>query len=457
MDVEALSGRTVDHLPLEAAAVLVAVLGIVLVRRSPRLVFAGWCAVVCFVPVWVSLHVKVDFEPHVVASLALLACLLPIASRRRGGPVPRFTWGDALFLGLVVAGLVAIASGRVTFSDMFVLLVQWTAAYLAGRLVAHRVPLPWVYGTISVVFSVVAALALVEFLTGFNPFVLVPGHNSLHDTWASIQVRGGRPRAEGAFGHSIALGSSLALVVPLAMQAPFRTVVRLGMVVLMIAASVVTFSRIGLVTAVLGAVLSVALPAAQLPARLRLAVAGGMVAVGAGFASLVSSVFSAAGTEATDSADYRLQLLTLIPGLRPFGYASSAYTLPDGHVVLANVASADGTEHSIDNALLLVGLTYGWVPLACVLLLLLGGLWCLLRGRATAPTIAVLAQVPAFATVALITQYSTLAWFLGGLAVFTQAQVRRRSDDAPPIDDAAAPPSPELVATGPGKTIPSLV
>ena len=96
-----------------------------------------------------------------------------------------------------------------------------------------------------------------------------------------------------------------------------------------------------------------------------------------------------------------------------------------------------------------MGLTYGWVPLACVLAMLLAGVGCLLTGRATAPTIALLAQVPAFATVALITQYSTFTWFVAGLAVFSQATLRRAHAQPPPGEPAGerdAHASPELVS-----------
>jgi hypothetical protein len=218
------------------------------------------------------------------------------------------------------------------------------------------------------------------------------------------------------------------------------------MVVLMLAATVVTFSRIGLVTAVIGAVVTVLSLGGRLPARLRVAVVAGLVVVGAASASLVSQVFSAAGAEATNSADYRLELLKLVPDLMPFGYSSSAYTQATGQLVLANVQSSDGTLHSIDNALLLVGLTYGWVPLAFVLAMLVLGLACVLSGRAAPPTIAVLAQVPAFATVALITQYSTVTWFMAGLAVYAQSVAGARSAPLPRQ-------SPEMVGDVPEKQV----
>jgi hypothetical protein len=76
------------------------------------------------------------------------------------------------------------------------------------------------------------------------------------------------------------------------------------------------------------------------------------------------------------------------------------------------------------------------VSLLFAVLLLAAGGFAVVTLRASAPTIALVAQVPAFATVALITQYSTMVFFVGGLAVFAQA-VRRRSGPAGPLSEAA--------------------
>jgi len=456
VDVLALSGGGLSQLPVLGAVLVLLALGLLVMARAPRLAFAGWLVGICFVPVWVGVTLKVGLESHVIASVGLLAALLPVlVHRRRLAPV-RLTWGDGLFAAFVLTSLIPIVSGRVSFSEVFVVAVQWTAAFLAGRLVGYRVPLTWVYGAMAIAFTAVAGLALVEFAAHWNPFLDIPGDAYLRHVWAVLQDRGGRIRAEGAFGHSIALGASLALAVPITLAAPFRITVRLGMVVLMLAAVVVTFSRIGMVTAVLGAVLAVLFLRNELPRRLRVAATAGLVVVGVACASLVSSVFTAAGSEATNSADYRLALLNLVPSLQPFGWASTAYQLADGRTVLANVESTDGTLHSIDNALLLVGLSYGWVPMVIVLLMILAAVVCLLSRRVTAPTLALVAQVPAFATVALITQYSTLTWFIAGLAVFSQSVVTRATETGPPPGKADQQPvekytnaSPEMVQSIP--------
>jgi hypothetical protein len=427
VEVLALSGGSLADLTLLGAVGVVLAGVLLLMARMPRLAFAGWLVVLCFVPVWVGITFVVGLEGHVVATVGLLLSVLPGLVRGNLLTPPKLTWGDALFAAFLVVTLVAVLSGRVTFSATFVACVQWAAAFLAGRLVGYRVRLSWVYGALAVAFTVVAVLALVEFAVGWNPFLGISGDSSLRGTWGVVEFRGGGGRTEGAFGHSIALGAGLALAVPLALAAPFRTAVRLPMVLLMLAATVVTFSRIGLVTAALGAVLAVLFLGSDLPRRLRVAVSAGLVVVGIAFAPLVSGVFAAAGSEAANSAGYRLQLLALLPDLQPFGWASTAYQVA-GQTVLANVPTTDGLLQTIDNALLLVGLSYGWVPLVVLLLGLLMAVRCLVSGRVTAPTVSLVAQIPAFATVALITQYSTFTWFVAGLAVFSQSVVTRESD-----------------------------
>jgi hypothetical protein len=448
VSVLALSVESLAGLPVLGAVSVVLVAVLLVMARAPRLAFAGWLVVLCFVPVWVGITFVVGLEGHVVATIGLLLSLLPGLIRGKLLTPPRLTWGDGLFAAFLLVTLLAVLSGRVTFSATFVVYVQWAAAFLAGRLVGYRVRLSWIYCALAIVFTVVSALALVEFAAGWNPFLGISGDSSLRGTWGVVEFRGGGGRTEGAFGHSIALGATLALAVPLALAAPFRTAVRLPIVLLMLAATVVTFSRIGLVTAGLGAVLAVLFLGSELPRRLRVAVSAGLVVVGIAFAPLVSGVFAAAGSEAANSAGYRLQLLALLPDLQPFGWASTAYQVA-GQTVLANVPTTDGLLQTIDNALLLVGLSYGWVPLVVLLLGLLVAVRCLVSGRVTAPTISLVAQIPAFATVALITQYSTFTWFVAGLAVFSQSVVTKQLDPPARTDDARTLPVAELQQRSP--------
>jgi hypothetical protein len=281
------------------------------------------------------------------------------------------------------------------------------------------------------VFSLLAVTTLAENLTGTNLFQSFPGSPGLHALWDDIQVRGGVARAEGAFGHSIALGATLAIALPLVLAAPVRAWVRVTATALMLGAVVVTYSRIGLITAVLGVVLTV-LVARELTVRLRMVLVVAGAAVLAVAVPLLSRVFLAAGDEATNSAAYRADLLDLVGDIDVLGLSSAFSRGPDGSVRF-------GTFRSIDSALILHGLTYGWLALAVVLVLLAGAVAAVVLRRATAPTIAIAASVPALATVALITQYATLVWFVAGLAVWAQA-ARPTSAPAPLAD--ASPPLP---------------
>ncbi|MGY1706839.1 hypothetical protein ACI79C_19915 [Geodermatophilus sp. SYSU D00697] len=438
MDVLAVPGQAVDTVLLAGAVAAVGALGVVAMRHAPRLALAVWLLVLCLVPVWAGISIVLEWEPEVLVTLVVLAVLVSLRPRGGAPLAGRLTLADGVVVLFVLAGLVPIATGATSISDVFVLVAQWTGAFLVGRLVGQRVGLQWVYGAVAVAFTLVAVLALVEFATGWNPFVQIPGQGRLHVDWAPIQERGGRARAEGAFGHSIALGASLALAVPLTLAAPFRAAVRVPMAVLMVAASAVTFSRVGLATAVFGIALCVAFLRSGLSTRVRVVVTAGLVVVGAGFASLLSGVFAAAGSEATDSAGYRWALLELVPDIELFGRSSSAYGLASGERFF-------GGFRSIDNALLLLGLRYGWVPLVLVTVLLLAACGYVLSGRATAPTIAVVAQIPSFVSVALITQYATFLWFVAGLAVYSQSVARKGVQPARNGPLREVGPSPEMV------------
>ena len=411
------------------------VLAVVVLRRWPRLAVLAYLLVLAFVPVWAGLNVKVFLEPQVLVGLLVLLPLLPSAGRHRVRPVV----ADGLLALFVLASLAPLLVGRSSLTSVFDVAVQWLGAYLVGRFLAVRTGDDWVLRVIALVFSVVALLALVEYATGVNVFLLVPGTGPEHQVWATLQERGGVLRAEGAFGHSIALGAALSMAVPLTLASSYRVGVRLGMVALMVAGVVVTFSRIGLVCTALGIVLSLLARRDQLPARLRVLLAGALAVGAAVVAPLLTRVFAAAGSEASDSAAYRGDLLDLVADMRSLGFSSAFYRAPDGTVYF-------GGFRSIDSALILEGLTYGWVPLAIAVVALAGGVLAVLARRASAPTIALVAQIPALATVALITQYSTMVFLVAGLAVHAQS-VRGRPrttgpTTGPTTERPAGTPSP---------------
>jgi len=408
----ALTGPVVDRSLLLALALVVAFVGFLVLRRSPRLAVCVWICVLAFVPIWLGVNVGFNgnyyLPPATAAGLLVLAALLPI-------PRLRLSWVDGLVVLVVVAAVCSLYTGSasIAVSALFSIVTYYVIAYLVGRFAPLKVDARWLHAAIAIVFTVVALLAVIEGLTHWNPFVEIHAGNSLYTIWGSIQERGGVPRAEGAFGHSIALGSSLALAVPLTLAAPFRLWVRAGMVLLMLVGTVFTFSRIGMICALLGLVLSILFMRDAITRKARIVLVAVMLAVSAVLFPLVAAVFDDAGSEASDSANYRGDLLSLIGTMNPIGVASSAEKNSAGNLYF-------GDFRSIDSQLILTGLTNGVIVLLGILVALAGGIILLVRRKASPATIALVAQIPAFATVALITQYSIFVWFVAGLAATTQ-------------------------------------
>ncbi|WP_435093196.1 hypothetical protein [Clavibacter michiganensis] len=409
---------------LAAAVVLVAgALLLLVLRRAPRAAVVVWFAALCAVPVWAGVPLGAFYlPPATVAAVLVILAVVPVAGFRVS-PL------DVLVVLMTAAGFAGVVVGGgagVGLSTLVTFLTYALPGYALGRFAAHRIGMASLQSIVAVVFTLVALLAVVEFALGWNPFVLIPGNGALRTAWATLQVRGGIVRAEGAFGHSIALGSALAIAIPLTLASRFRLLVRLVMTSVMLLAAVLTFSRVGMLGAVLGLALSIVFLRDAISLRVRVTVTAGVVLVVAAVAPFVQTVFDDAGTEATNSSDYRGDLYGLVPGMGILGTASSAYRGSDGRVFY-------GGFRSIDSQLVLTGLTFGLLVAGAVLVALAVGVWLVLRGHATAATIALVAQIPALASVALITQYATLVWFLAGVAATSQI-LRRDAPPAPPPD-----------------------
>jgi hypothetical protein len=71
------------------------------------------------------------------------------------------------------------------------------------------------------------------------------------------------------------------------------------------------------------------------------------------------------------------------------------------------------------------------IPLALFVLMLVICAWVVISGRGSPAAVAVLSQIPALATVALITQYAQFLWFVAGVAVAACSveTPRRRADE----------------------------
>ena len=395
-----------DRLVLLVPAVLLAALGGLFLRSRPKAAILLWLCVVCLVPVWLGATVSVYFTPAILSAAIVLVLLLPLHNVRYG-------WGDLFVLFFVLASLLPVITGGSTRTTVFVVLAQWWLPFLLGRLAPLRSGLDWIYGCIAVLFTLVAILAILEFVLKHNLFVALSSSNELYMQLSKLQVRGGLIRAEGAFGHSIALGSSIALAIPFTLAAPFRLGIRAAMTGVMLCGTVVTFSRTAMICAGLSVILSVMFLRDGISRRVRVAVVAAVATLAVVLVPLVSSTFAAAGSEATNSAEYRGNLLSLLPDVSLSGFTAVARVSPAGELYF-------GRFHSIDSALILTGLTYGWLTLVIAIGLLASATVLVVIRRGSPATIAVVAQIPALATVALITQYATFVWFVAGVAVYSQ-------------------------------------
>lgn len=387
---------------LLAIALVGVIAGALIFRAAPRLAFAAWTGVLFFVPIWVGFSLG-----YFYSAITLVTLLCVMAASAHGFRFTKVDWILIAF-GLLVTG--SFAFGGVALGHLLIAVLDWLLPYLFGRVVLARVGIHFISACIAVAAVCAAALAIVEFVTGTNLFVLMRWDNIGYTLWSTLQPRGGFVRAEGAFGHSIALGASLSIASVFVLATRWKLGIRIACLAVLGVAVVLTFSRIGLVSLALGIVLSIAFLAGLLTTRARLTVAaisilGALVAV-----PFLNEVFSAAGTEASGSADYRLDLVSLVSLMAPLGRSPGYQVLPNGEVFV-------GSFQSIDSVLILLGLRFGYIPLILLLCLLVTAVVAMFRSRANPPLIAVIAQIPTFATVDLITQLPYLVWFCGGLAV----------------------------------------
>lgn len=406
---------------LAAIAASAGAIAIVLFRASPRSAFVLWTAVLFLVPIWVGVTVGFFWAAITLVTIAAIA-----ANLRDLRLVPL----DGLVAAFALIVVVLFVLRLSALSPTVIALLEWVVPYAWGRIVLARVPGPFVVRALATAGTVVAALAIVEFATSVNVFSTLPGPGPAA-TWAGLQPRGPFIRAEGAFGHSIALGAALAMCAPFVLASRWRTPVLLVALAIVASATVVTFSRIGILTLATSIALGVAL-LPGLARRVRWGVALGGLAAAAAVLPFLIDVFAEAGDEAGGSAEYRGGLLSLLSEVQLVGSAGDwSGRVVDGEYL--------GTyARSVDNTLLVIGVRFGWVPMLLVIGIFLGVVILLLRRGASPASIAVVAQIPALLAVALITQFGMLLWFLVGLAASWDAQAHGPRERAGLVSAAPA-------------------
>lgn len=366
-----------------------------------------WVGVVCFVPVWAHVQLFVSWQPAAYVGLFVLGLMLLNPAGRR---LPLF-WYDGVFaLFVLMCVLPALLTGA-DLNTQLTPITKWLLAYAVGRTLYSRAGADHLYRVLAVSFGVVSVFAIVEYVMQYNVFADFPmgKGNAMYQLWAGVRLRAGHWRVEAAFGNSIPLGVSLGITLPMVLMARLRPWLKATILTLITITLALTLSRLGVVVAVLSVVLLLFARGSGINVGARVAGAAGLgVALLAALPSVLATV-NAAGEEAAESALYRERLWELVSTLQPFGLASSAHRSPSGVLYFDSF-------RSIDNAALLTGLTYGWVPVLILGYLLVAMVVAYLKGQFNPPLIGVLAHTPALISVAFITQYEMYVFAVAGMA-----------------------------------------
>ena len=400
-----------------AAALLVAAMW-----RRPRLALLTWLLSVAMVPHWIGFSAM--FFVPIQSAIALLAIVAIGASSGF-----RFSVFDVYFAAVIGIAVVVVLLGGGSQQFWVDLILQWVFPYLVARVVVPATGVRFAVNSVAIIFAIVGGLAVIEFLLSWHPYVGLVTNSPLYRNWGSIQIRGGLERSEWAFGHSIALGGSLALAIPFVLRATFGRSWKLLMLVLVIAGTASTLSRGAIIAALLTLLLCTLVYNRN---GIRATLALTTCAALAVFPDRLRE-FAYGGTSETQlSAGHRGDLYwTLLPILSPFGRSDD--------LALTRYVS-------VDSAFLYIAIYFGWVMAIMLLIPLAVIAIRLISGKASMLEAGLLGHLPLLLTVALITQYQSFLFFVAGFAVQVAATGRVKphpDDQATPLkNDGAGAPAP---------------
>lgn len=387
--------------PATVLACVTAILFVLVATLHPRVAFVAWVVACAFIPFWVGVSSPFYLPPTSIVGLLILASCF----YKNKWVVNKLDAWVLVFCTLcLICGVVGISRQ----GDVTNVATQWLLSFVVGRLLIQRIGLRFAFSVIALTFAAVGAFAVIEFFSDWNPYYSWAIDNAQYTAWGHEQERGGIVRAEWAFGHSIALGCSLAVAIPITAATNFSNRTKLIIYVLLLTGAVVSFSRSGGVAAVLAVGLVIVTYRDNLRNRGRVLLLGMVSLVAFIAVPYISKVFETEGRLATVSSDYRFTLNDLIPTMNPLGLANG-YTEPK-----AGEYYFQGFK-SIDSTFILLGVSFGYLLAAIAIIGSALVTIRVLRGTTSASAIALVAVIPALFTVALITQFGSLVWFIIGI------------------------------------------
>lgn len=389
------AGQTLTLLALSCGA-----LTLVAFWSHPKLSYVVWLLSLTMVPIWISIDLAANVPAHCIVALLAIAATLPRTNLT-------FTKYDAYFLVFLFLSFAAVLIGGSTSASWAQILLRWGIPYLAARVLVSAVGVRFAVNAIAIILGVVGGLAVLELVLSWHPFSGLSTASLEYEIWNTIQVRSGIDRSEWAFGHSIALGGSLAMSIPFILRSSLGNALKLVLFVMVLLGIISTASRGALIAAAFTAAICLLYLARNRVARtagLLVMTVAALLAVSA-VDTLLQGWARGSTDEEQSSFEYRNYLYsTFLPEIEWFG-RSPIY-----------VAGATRNQ-STDSAILQLGLSFGWVVLIGALLPLALGVVRVVVGRASTPEIAIVGQIPLFTTVALITQYESLIFVVAGTAV----------------------------------------
>ena len=368
----------------------------------PRVALVVWLLSMVMIPEWVGVDLLAPVPVPAYCAVAVAALVACLAKSR-----VRFTIFDAYFVAfLSLALLASLYSGtnKALWAEMA---IRWGVPFFAARIIVAATGVRFAANAIAAVLGMVGALAFLEMTFVWHPFVAwdFSSNAQAFQAWHSIQVRGGRDRSEWAFGHSIALGGSLALAIPFIFASTYPRLAKVALLTAIGAGILAADSRAALLSGALTGVLCLTIFVRSSIIRVVGLLCTSLAALTMVplYGALLQIWARGDTAEERISAGYRDQLYAqYLEGISWFGRSRTL--------------DASSTA-SFDSAILRTGLEFGWVIVGLALIPFAVSALRVVAGRASIAEVAIIGQTPLFATVALITQYQSLVFMVVGIAV----------------------------------------
>jgi hypothetical protein len=386
--------------------------------RRPRVALVAWLLSLTMLPSWLGVDIFADVP---IQSLIAIAAIIAIVGSMGFKP-NKFDFYFCTFLVISLAAVLLAGSSQAIWGQFA---LQWAPSYLVARVVISATGIRFAVRAVAVVFALVGGLALIELLFTWHPYAAfmadAPQHQKFNESFqkfdesfgmqrgaGDIQTRAGVDRSEWAFGHSLALGGALALAVPFILGSTFGRLLKALMLALALAGIVATASRAALIAAVVTLILYNLAYFAKPGVRVTMAVitCAGVALIPDQLNSFALGVTS----EEQESAAYRSYLYQTLPSELPAVGKADFVTFTSSGVQI-------GRFPSIDGAFLWIGVSFGWVIVALLLIPFAVMAVRLIAAKASIAEVALLGQLPMLATVALITQWQGFLFFVAGFAV----------------------------------------